>query len=183
MEDPTYIGAIDAFRTTGNRLHPIPVDADGPRVEVLGLLAGASAVASGLRGADLPQPDRCDDARAEHARAGPVSPRELDIRVVEDLTPDATLGVGVPPPIAAFDHEGDRVLTIGSLSKIAWGGLRIGWVRALPPGHRPDRRRPRSWPTTRAASSPRRSPPGSSRDLEAIAAQTMQVGRGAASKS
>ena len=29
MENPTYIGAIDAFRTTGNRLIPIPVDADG----------------------------------------------------------------------------------------------------------------------------------------------------------
>ena len=34
-----------------------------------------------------------------------------------------------PPPIAAFD-PGDRVITIGSLSKLAWGGLRIGWIRA-----------------------------------------------------
>jgi DNA-binding transcriptional MocR family regulator len=57
---------------------------------------------------------------------------DLDLQVVEDLTPDATLGQGVPPPIAAFDRS-DRVLTIGSLSKIAWGGLRIGWIRASRP--------------------------------------------------
>ena len=54
---------------------------------------------------------------------------EYGFQVVEDLTPDRTLGVGVPPPIAAFD-PGDRVITVGSLSKLAWGGLRIGWIRA-----------------------------------------------------
>ncbi len=54
---------------------------------------------------------------------------EFGFQVVEDLTPDASLGDGVPPPIAAFD-PGDRVITVGSLSKIAWGGLRIGWIRA-----------------------------------------------------
>ena len=35
----------------------------------------------------------------------------------------------VPPPIAAFDRD-ERVITVGSLSKIGWGGLRIGWIRA-----------------------------------------------------
>ena len=99
---------------------------------------------------------------------------ELGFRIVEDLTPDATLGVGVPPPIAAFD-PGDRVITVGSLSKIAWGGLRIGWVRASRADidrlvaakivadhstqpHHPGHRRPR----------PRA-------DVEAIAAQTIAV--------
>ena len=44
MENPTYIGAIDAFRTTGNRLVPIPVDDDGARVEVIGLLGSSAPV-------------------------------------------------------------------------------------------------------------------------------------------
>jgi DNA-binding transcriptional MocR family regulator len=48
--------------------------------------------------------------------------------LVEDLTP--YLGRdGVPPPVGAFGR-GDRVITIGSLSKGGWGGLRIGWIRA-----------------------------------------------------
>ena len=44
LENPTYIGAIDAFRTTGNRLLPMPVGADGPRIEVAGLLAASAPV-------------------------------------------------------------------------------------------------------------------------------------------
>ncbi|HYH93614.1 MAG TPA: PLP-dependent aminotransferase family protein, partial [Candidatus Saccharimonadales bacterium] len=44
VENPTYIGAVDAFRATGNRLVPVPLDRNGVRVEVMGLLAAASPV-------------------------------------------------------------------------------------------------------------------------------------------
>jgi DNA-binding transcriptional MocR family regulator len=37
----------------------------------------------------------------------------------------------VPAPLAAFD-PGSTVVTVGSMSKSAWGGLRIGWIRASP---------------------------------------------------
>jgi DNA-binding transcriptional MocR family regulator len=132
MEDPTYIGAIDAFRTTGNRLLPIPVDDDGPRLEVVGLSAGSAPLRlvyvvptfHNPTGATMPEDRR---------RSLVTMADELGFQVVEDLTPDATLGRGVPPPLAAFDPRGDRVLTVGSLSKIAWGGLRIGWIRASRP--------------------------------------------------
>jgi DNA-binding transcriptional MocR family regulator len=128
LENPTYIGAIDAFRTTGNRLLPLPVDPDGPRVDVAGLLAAGAPVRLAYvvptyhnpTGATMPE-----ERRRELARAA----AEYGFQVVEDLTPDASLGKGTPPPIAAFD-PGDRVITIGSLSKLAWGGLRIGWIRA-----------------------------------------------------
>ena len=128
LENPTYIGAIDAFRTTGNRLLPMPVEPDGPRVDVAGLLAAGAPVRLAYvvptfhnpTGATMPE-----ERRRELARAA----AEYGFQVVEDLTPDASLGIGTPPPIAAFD-PGDRVITIGSLSKIAWGGLRIGWIRA-----------------------------------------------------
>ncbi|MGS0688472.1 MocR-like transcription factor YczR [Nakamurella sp. GG22] len=40
----------------------------------------------------------------------------------------------LPPPLAAFedDASGTRVLSIGSVSKSLWGGLRVGWIRAAP---------------------------------------------------
>ncbi|HSL59724.1 MAG TPA: aminotransferase class I/II-fold pyridoxal phosphate-dependent enzyme, partial [Acidimicrobiales bacterium] len=34
-----------------------------------------------------------------------------------------------PPPIATFDRHAP-VVTVGSLSKVFWGGLRTGWLRA-----------------------------------------------------
>lgn len=131
LENPTYIGAIDAFRTTGNRLMPMPVDANGPRIEVAALLAANAPVRLAYvvptyhnpTGATMPE---------ERRRALATAAADQGFYVVEDLTPDTSLGADAPPPIAAFDAS-DRVITIGSLSKLAWGGLRIGWIRAPRP--------------------------------------------------
>jgi DNA-binding transcriptional MocR family regulator len=128
LENPTYIGAIDAFRAAGNRLVPIPTDTDGARVEVAGLLAAGDRIRFAYviptfhnpTGAVMPE-----ERRRELVRLAD----EGGFRIVEDLTPDTTLGRGSPPPIGALDPD-RRVITVGSLSKIAWGGLRIGWIRA-----------------------------------------------------
>jgi len=37
----------------------------------------------------------------------------------------------MPAPLAAWDPSG-QVITIGSMSKAFWAGLRVGWVRADP---------------------------------------------------
>jgi DNA-binding transcriptional MocR family regulator len=39
-------------------------------------------------------------------------------------------GVDMPAPAASYGDE--RTVTVGSLSKAVWGGLRIGWVRSDP---------------------------------------------------
>ena len=39
-------------------------------------------------------------------------------------------GVTAPPSLASY---ADAVISVGSFSKIVWGGLRIGWVRAPEP--------------------------------------------------
>jgi DNA-binding transcriptional MocR family regulator len=56
--------------------------------------------------------------------------REFGIVVVEDgtLADTAIDGEPPPPPLAVHAPE-DAVLTIGSLSKLYWAGLRVGWVR------------------------------------------------------
>jgi DNA-binding transcriptional MocR family regulator len=40
----------------------------------------------------------------------------------------------IPAPLAAFDTDttGTRVVSVGSVSKSVWGGLRVGWIRAAP---------------------------------------------------
>jgi DNA-binding transcriptional MocR family regulator len=49
--------------------------------------------------------------------------------VVEDaVMEDLILDDRIPPSLAALDP--DRVITIGSLSKTVWGGMRVGWIRA-----------------------------------------------------
>jgi len=48
--------------------------------------------------------------------------------VIEDLTLADLALETPPPPLAAFAREA-TVLTVGSLSKLFWGGLRVGWIR------------------------------------------------------
>jgi DNA-binding transcriptional MocR family regulator len=43
-------------------------------------------------------------------------------------------GAPIPAPLAAFDSDtgGTSVVSLGSVSKSFWGGLRVGWIRAAP---------------------------------------------------
>jgi DNA-binding transcriptional MocR family regulator len=53
------------------------------------------------------------------------------ITFVEDLAlADLALDARPPPPIAALST---LVVAVGSVSKLLWGGLRVGWIRASEP--------------------------------------------------
>jgi hypothetical protein len=56
-----------------------------------------------------------------------------NVPVVDDaVVADLGLGAPVPPPVAFYRPDAPVVL-VGSLSKLFWGGLRIGWLRAPKP--------------------------------------------------
>lgn len=123
VEAPTYPGALEAFREQGAVLRGLPVG--------LGDLADAVAAHG---------PALAYVVASFHNPTGAVLPalrrRRLaeteDVVLIDDeaLADLAFPGVELPPPLAAYN---DRVITIGSLSKIVWGGLRIGWIRAQEP--------------------------------------------------
>jgi DNA-binding transcriptional MocR family regulator len=55
---------------------------------------------------------------------------ELGVPVIDDtVLADLALDGAPPPPVAAYAPRA-AVITIGSLSKAVWPGLRVGWVRA-----------------------------------------------------
>jgi DNA-binding transcriptional MocR family regulator len=55
------------------------------------------------------------------------------VLVEDEVHAELAFAAPAPPPIAAFAPRGASVLTIGSLSKVFWGGLRAGWIRAPRP--------------------------------------------------
>ena len=128
IDDPGYLGAIQALSLAEPTFVPVPVDADGLDVEHLaGLLEG------GLRpklcytvgafqnpsGATL-APDRREALAALADRYGFV--------VVEDDPYGHLRWSGTtPPPLNAFT---DRCVRLGTFSKIVAPGLRVGWLAA-----------------------------------------------------
>ena len=132
VEDPAYFGALDAFRVAGARVSPLPVDAGGVPPAVLRDSITATAARliyltptfQNPTGAVMPKA-----ARREVARIAV----ELGVPVIDDGTLADLVLDGAPPPLIARFAPAAPVLTIGSLSKLMWPGLRIGWVRAPEP--------------------------------------------------
>lgn len=129
IENPTYFGAIDAFRSAEARFVPIDVDQDGASTERLRALLSAHSARVIYTVPTLHNPTGTimpEHRRREFARIVD----DLHVPLVEDETLAELAFDGVTPkPIAAFVRSG-TVVTIGSLSKLVWAGLRIGWMRA-----------------------------------------------------
>jgi DNA-binding transcriptional MocR family regulator len=125
-EAPTYPGALEAFREEGAVLRPIPVGLDGFEAAVRQhrpALAYVIPVFQNPTGAVLTSLAGRRLVAAADAAGVPL----IDDEVLADL---GFPGADPPPPLAAY---GDSVFSVGSLSKVVWGGLRIGWVRAPVP--------------------------------------------------
>ena len=132
VESPTYLGAMDLFTNAGAHLVPVPVSERGISATALrDVVSRASPRLVYLvptfhnpTGAVVPEAARREIARIADESEVPI--------VEDDALADLTLGAEPPPPIGAF-VRGGTVVTVGSLSKVLWGGLRIGWIRASEP--------------------------------------------------
>jgi DNA-binding transcriptional MocR family regulator len=133
VESPTFLGALDALGATGASLAALPVGSDGVRLDVLreavrqrpARLVYLTPTFHNPTGEIVPE-----GARREIARLA----ADAHVPLVED---ESLVDIGlhddpVPPAIAALAPKAP-VLSVGSLSKLCWGGLRIGWVRAPEP--------------------------------------------------
>ncbi|NYI94686.1 DNA-binding transcriptional MocR family regulator [Streptomonospora nanhaiensis] len=128
VEAPTYPGALEAFREQAAAVRTLPVGLDGfgRAVRDRGRrpdLAYVAATHHNPTGAVLPPLVRRRLAAAAEAAGVPL----VDDEVLAHL---AFPGRDTPPPLAAY---GRTVISVGSLSKSVWGGLRVGWIRAPRP--------------------------------------------------
>ncbi|CAM4406668.1 PLP-dependent aminotransferase family protein [Deinococcus marmoris] len=133
LETPTYFGAIDAFRAAGAETVGVPVTAQG--VEAVAFAGAVKQHAPRLAfltptfqnptGTVMP-------IRAREKIAAAVA--EANLPTIEDDTLiDLGFEVEAPPRIATFAPDAP-IFNVGSLSKLYWAGLRVGWVR-VPAAH------------------------------------------------
>ena len=129
MEDPTFPGAVDAFQTAGARILPVPVCESGAEVDLLERTVAEHRVRAVYLMPTFHNPTgsvMSDQARRKLVRFA----RATELPIVEDNSlAELVLGSPPPPPLAAYARNA-TIVSIGSLSKIYWAGLRVGWVRA-----------------------------------------------------
>ncbi len=131
VEHPSYPNALDAIRGTGARTVPVAVDA----ADTAALVADVPRVArqTSARLAylmpDFQNPTGLLLDGDQRGRLAAGLHRSGTVALVDETFVDLGLDAWPDAPYAAFARA-DRVITVGTLSKSFWGGLRIGWLRA-----------------------------------------------------
>ena len=134
VEHPTYPITIDATRRAGARPVPLPVE-DGwdPEQARTVLRQTGARFATLMPDCHNPTGQIMDVAGREAMAAALADAGCLTIadETTQSLDLRAEFGRPAPeaPPFAAVARPGS-VITLGSMSKSVWGGLRIGWIRA-----------------------------------------------------
>ena len=130
-EDPTYPGFIDALHRSGARPVGVPPGDVGRLAEAVKVhrpaLAYLIPTHQNPTGLVLPAAERHDIVA--------LAERNPDVTFIDDMTVAElplvpASGMDGPPPLAALASRLPNVVTVGSLSKTYWGGLRTGYVRA-----------------------------------------------------
>jgi DNA-binding transcriptional MocR family regulator len=129
VETPSFSGTLDVIRARGARVTVVPVDDDG--VDARGV---ALAVANGNPAAIYVMPSFHNPTgtllAANRRRDLAELVAERGVPLIEDnALENAPLDDERLPPIAAYAPPEAPVLSAGSFSKAAWGGLRVGWMR------------------------------------------------------
>jgi DNA-binding transcriptional MocR family regulator len=129
VEDPGFAGCLDLILDRGADVIPVSLDDQG-------IDSAAVRRAFAERSPHLlyvmpsyHNPTGTMMSAARRRELGELSAR-FGVPVLEDSAYTGIRSPDEPTPLAAFAPRGAEVITVDSLSKVAWAGLRVGWLRA-----------------------------------------------------
>jgi DNA-binding transcriptional MocR family regulator len=129
VEAPTYPGAIEVFSRAGARIEALERDHAGVLRDGLEHALDAGPVrflylvpsCHNPTGTTMSEQRRHEILRLAQQRG---------LLTIEDTAMAELSSQPLPPHLSAIAPE--RVISVGSLSKCYWAGLRVGWIRAAP---------------------------------------------------
>ncbi|GAA3466246.1 MocR-like transcription factor YczR [Nonomuraea roseola] len=132
VESPSYPNALEAMRRARLRAVSVPVGDAGWDVEIVESTLGQVVPQLAYLIPDFHNPTGCLMPEGERGRVLRAAQRCGAWLVVDETLAELALDGAAPSPFACHAPSGGsgQVITIGSMSKTHWGGLRIGWLRA-----------------------------------------------------
>ncbi len=127
VEEPTYIGALNAFRLSRARFLPIPVDREGMRTDILEQILKRQQAKFIYTMPTAQNPAACTLNPERRLHLIKLA-RQYHLPIVEDDAYGCLhYGPEPVPSLASLDRSG-QVVYLGSASKMIFPGLRIGWI-------------------------------------------------------
>jgi DNA-binding transcriptional MocR family regulator len=128
-ESPTHPNSVDAIRRSGCRVVAVPMSPGGWDLPLLEATIRQTSPRAAWMVVDFQNPTGWLMSAADRQRLAIAFARARTTAIIDETLFELALdGQEMPPPFASFDPAG--VITIGSVSKSFWGGLRIGWIRS-----------------------------------------------------
>ncbi|MGW6280050.1 MocR-like transcription factor YczR [Kribbella sp. NPDC055071] len=127
-ESPTHPNSVDAIRRSGCRVVAVPMSPGGWDLPLLEATIRQTAPRAAWLVVDFQNPTGWLMSATDRQRLARAFARSRTTAIVDETLFELSLdGQEMPPPFASYDPTG--VITVGSVSKSFWGGLRIGWMR------------------------------------------------------
>lgn len=130
-EEITWPGVTDSVGLRGGVVHGIPMTADGLDVDALEVAIARLRPALVALNPHHQNPTGTRMPPAARHRVAVLAAR-YGVPVIEDRVVAGISFDGVVPPSLAAERADAPVIVVESVSKWAWAGLRIGWLRADP---------------------------------------------------
>ncbi len=131
VEEPTYLGAVQAFRAAQARLLPVPVDRDGMRTDVLAAVLERHRPKLIYTLPTYQNPTGAVMSLDRRRHVLELASR-WNVPILEDDPYSELRFEGGPlPSLKALDEE-DRVLYMSTFSKVLFPGFRVGYA-IVPP--------------------------------------------------
>ncbi|GHF50370.1 DNA-binding transcriptional MocR family regulator [Deinococcus metalli] len=129
LETPTYFGAIDVFRAAGAELHGVPVGERGVNPDDFARVVRAHRPRLAFLTPTYHNPTGTVLSPRDRGRVAGVIADEALPTIEDDTLYDLGF-TDTPPPARLSTHApGAPIVNVGSLSKLYWAGLRVGWMR------------------------------------------------------
>jgi DNA-binding transcriptional MocR family regulator len=130
VDAPAYPRTLAAIRGARARAVPVPLGDDGWDVDAWGGALRAAAPRLAVTVADFHNPTGLTMTAAAREAIAIACARAGTTLVIDETLAELRLdGPRMPPPLGASGPPG-TVITIGTMSKSAWAGVRVGWIRA-----------------------------------------------------
>jgi DNA-binding transcriptional MocR family regulator len=127
VESPGYPNGHAALRRAGARWAAAPMDVDGWDLDAISRVVKGARPRLAYLVPDFQNPTGNLMGNAQREQYAAVLRRAGTIPIVDESHQALRLdGRPMPRPFAAFAPD---AVTLGSVSKSMWGGLRVGWIR------------------------------------------------------
>ncbi|TLH65588.1 MocR-like transcription factor YczR [Mycolicibacterium phocaicum] len=130
IEQPTYHGAISLIAASGARPVPVSMAEDGWELDAVQAAMRQLAPTLAYLIVDNHNPTGLSLPAAGRERLARIISETRTRTIIDETICDIWLDEPLPPLASYLESRRDLMITVGSMSKSFWGGLRVGWIRA-----------------------------------------------------